>query len=59
MAAAVLTARMTLPALPAPAELAVLAAIGGATYLAALLTFARGAVGEIVAFVLRRELTSA
>ncbi len=59
MAAAVLAARMTLPALPAPAELAVLAAIGGAAYLAALLTFARGAVGEIVAFVLRRELTPA
>jgi O-antigen/teichoic acid export membrane protein len=59
MALVVLGARAVLPPLPAPAQLALLSAIGAAAYLAALLTVARGAVGEIVAFVLRRELAPA
>ena len=59
MALVVLGARAVLPPLPTPAQLALLSAIGAAAYLAALLTVARGAVGEIVVFVLRRELASA
>ena len=56
MALVVAGARTLLPQMPAPIALAVLSAIGVVTYLAALLTVARGAVEEIVAFVLRREL---
>jgi O-antigen/teichoic acid export membrane protein len=59
MALVVAGVRAALPPLPAPAELALLAATGVAVYIAALLTVARGAVGEIVAFVLRRELAPA
>ncbi|WP_188643587.1 lipopolysaccharide biosynthesis protein [Tsuneonella deserti] len=56
MAAVVLAVRAGLPPLPAPVELGLLAGIGAASYLAALLLFARDAVSEIAAFVLRREL---
>jgi O-antigen/teichoic acid export membrane protein len=59
MALVVGAARAVLPPMPAPAALASLAAIGVAAYLAILLTVARGAVGEIMAFVLRRELAPA
>lgn len=59
MGAAVLAARMLLPPLPAPAEFVLLVAVGAATYLGALLVLARAAVGEIIAFVLRRELAPA
>ena len=59
MAAMVLVVRSTLPPLPAPVELGLLAGAGAAAYLAALWTFARPALDEIVAFVLRRELAAA
>jgi O-antigen/teichoic acid export membrane protein len=59
MAAAVWTARTALPPLPAPAELALLVAVGGAAYLAALALFAREALKETAAFVVRRELAPA
>ena len=59
MAAVVLALRAILPPLPAPAELALLASAGAAAYLAALLLVAREAVGEIIGFVLRRQLAPA
>ena len=59
MAAVVLTLRAVLPPLPAAAELALLASAGAAAYLAALLLVAREAVGEIVGFILRREIAPA
>jgi len=59
MALVVLGLRAVLPPLPATAELGLLAVAGAAAYLAALLAVARGSVGEILAFVLRRELVSA
>jgi len=59
MAAAVLTARSVLPPLPAFAELALLTGTGALAYVAALLVVARGAVSEIVAFILRHELAPA
>jgi O-antigen/teichoic acid export membrane protein len=58
MALVVLGVRALLPPLPAPAELVVLSATGAAAYLAVLLAIAREAVGEIVAFVMRRELVA-
>ena len=59
MAAAVIAARAVIPALPPFAELVVLAGIGGATYLAALVLFARETVSEIVAFLTKRQLAPA
>ncbi len=59
MAAVVLFARAFLPPLPAAAELIVLALVGALAYLAALLAFAREAIGEIVAFVTRRDFAPA
>jgi hypothetical protein len=59
MAIAVMAVRGVLPLVPASVELAVLAAVGAVAYLAALLVFARRAVGEIIAFLLRRELAPA
>ncbi|ANY21404.1 Teichuronic acid biosynthesis protein TuaB [Tsuneonella dongtanensis] len=59
MVAVVTAARAALPAMPPPAELAVLASIGAATYLAALVLIARDTVGEIIAFLTRRELSPA
>ena len=59
MAAVVLALRAVLPPLPAAAELALLASTGAAAYLAALLLVAREAVGEIVGFILRREIAPA
>ncbi len=56
MAAAVMTVRALLPSMPAPLALAVLGGTGAATYLAALMVFARETVGEIVSFLTRREL---
>lgn len=59
MALAVLGARAALPPLPSPLTLVLLGALGAASYVAALLAFARGALGEIVAFVLRRDISTA
>jgi O-antigen/teichoic acid export membrane protein len=59
MAVAVAGTRALLPPMPAPVALAVLTAVGAVTYFGALLTVARGAVGEIFAFLLRRELAPA
>ncbi len=59
MALVVAGVREMLPPMPALAALALLTTIGALAYLGALLTFARGAVSEIVAFVLRRELSPA
>jgi len=59
MAAVVLALRAVLPPLSAVAELALFASTGGAAYLAALLLVAREAVGEIVGFILRREIAPA
>ncbi|MCT2557392.1 lipopolysaccharide biosynthesis protein [Tsuneonella sp. YG55] len=56
MAAVVMALRAALPPLPPPLTLAVLASSGAAAYLAALMLFARQMLGEIVAFVTRREL---
>ncbi len=59
MAAAVLAVRAALPAMPAPLALAILAGTGAGTYLLALLLLAREMMGEIVAFVIRRDLAPA
>jgi len=56
MAMAVLATRAILPALPAPVELAALASVGASSYGAALVVLARDTVGEIIAFVTKREL---
>ncbi len=59
MALVVLGVRAVLPPLAQWAQLAILAGAGASTYLAALLIIAREAVGELVAFLLRRELSPA
>lgn len=56
MAASVFAIRLMLPALPAPMTLIVLVGTGAATYLAALMLFARDMLGEIVAFAIRRDV---
>lgn len=56
MAAAVMAVRAMLPPWPAPLQLAALAAVGGASYLGALLLFARATVGEILRFLTKREM---
>ncbi|MGX7953408.1 lipopolysaccharide biosynthesis protein [Tsuneonella sp. HG249] len=59
MAAAVLAVRAMLPPLPPPAEVAILAGTGLASYAGALLLFAREMLREIYAFVVRREIAPA
>jgi O-antigen/teichoic acid export membrane protein len=59
MALAVLAVRTALPHLSAPASLAIMGTTGALAYLAALLTFARGAVNDVINFVMRRDLAAA
>jgi O-antigen/teichoic acid export membrane protein len=59
MVAALLAARTFLPAQPPVVELTKLASIGAGVYLAALMLLARDTVGEIVAFLTKREIAPA
>lgn len=59
MAAAVLAARAFVPPFHHLGELILLAGVGGASYFAALMVFARSTVDEVLAFVVRRELAPA